>query len=127
MTTKTKGRWKSGTLEEFVEHHGSQIAAAAVIGIHECSVNRYLNEKSNVQKSVQDRFKELRIQYGEAKDPWEGGTLKKFVKYHGSQREAAKALGIREEHLNRIINKHIGHFNGMTRRKFLRLKITVGR
>ena len=127
MATKTKGRWKSGTLEEFVEHHGSQVAAAAVIGIDVCSVNRYINDKSTPQKSVQDRCKELRNQYGEAKDPWEGGTLKKFVKYHGSQREASKALGIREEHLNRILNKHVGNFNGTTRRKFLRLKITVGR
>lgn len=122
---KTKQRWTSGTLEEFVEHHGSQRAAAAVIGVQPETVNRWLNDHGSPRGMTLDRFRQLRITFGEQKE-WRGGTLRQFVKHSGTQREAARVIGIREESLNRILNRHTKP-RGMTLVRMKQLKVSVGR
>ena len=123
--TTTKKRWTKGSLTEFVDYHGTQKAAAGIIGIHEGTLNRWLNGHESPRGMTLDRLKQLRIEYGEEKT-WTGGTLKQFVKHHGTQRAAANAIGIREEALNRIINGHTKP-RGMTVFRMRQLKITVGK
>ena len=125
MSNETKQRWTSGTLEEFVDYHGTQKAAAAIIGVHEGTLNRWINKHESPRGMTIDRLKQLRIKTGERKK-WEGGTLRKFVKHMGTQRAAANEIGIREDGLNRILNGHAKP-RGMTLHRLKQLKISVGR
>jgi len=118
-------RWTGGTLGEFVEYHGTQKAAAAVIGVYPETLNRWINKHEKPRGMTLDRLKQLHIRIDEKKK-WEGGTLRQFVKHHKTQRAAAVIIGIREEGLNRILNRHTKP-RGMTLVRLKQLRISVGR
>ena len=67
---RAKARWSGGTLVEFVDFHGSQRAAALVIGFREETLNRILNGHETPRGMTVQRLKQLRI------DPTEGLTKK---------------------------------------------------
>lgn len=127
MANKTvvkKKRWTLGTLEEFIEHHGTQRAAAFVIGIPEESLSRVVNNPP-AGPQISKRLHELGINRPEKKK-WTGGTLVGFVKFHGTQEKAAMEIGLTARALNKILKAHT-HPRGLTLRTFVKLKINTTR